>query len=65
MDNNLTINDVKETCRELLSIAKKSEYGREKQIALVRKVLPIWFEIPSNLLEEIYLFVLEEEYGVK
>ena len=57
--------DIKETCRELLSIAKNTEYGRAKQIALVKKVLPMWFEIPSDLLDEIYLAVLEEEYGVK
>ena len=65
MDKDLNIADVKETCRELLSIAKNTHYGFTNQIKVVKKVLPIWFEIPSNLLDHIFNLVLEEEYGVK
>ena len=64
MENDMASNyaEIKETCRELFYLAKKTNPPLLKSIEIVKKALPLYFSIPSDVVTEVLSEIVEDAF---
>mgnify|MGYP004109086117 FL=1 len=64
MKNDMASNyaEIKETCRELFYLAKKTNPLLINQIEIVKQALPLYFSIPSDVVTEVLSEIVEDAF---